>query len=237
MSNDFSEGWHTFPASIPELVGHQATYAVWGQHLADSPVIAMQPNWHALEAHDNPELAVWGLQSVTLHTSISDIGEEWPGEWPEALPSAHSTLMHANSCFGEPLLHAHNIALYQIKSALGLDWVVQCMFSEQGALQHLTFIRMHDWRHLEEKQPEPVPADSPQLPRPSAPVGLSAAGSPAPAAGWYEAILPYGHPMQAFVAKSDIRLVFREKAQRFPTLGVSPSSDEALVQWAWLRAD
>lgn len=236
MSKAFLDEWQTFPAAVSQFVGHQATHAVWEQHLADSPMTGMQPNWQTLEAHDTPELAVWGLQSVSLHTSVSDIGEEWPGEWPELLPAAQSTLPDANRLFGEPLLYAHHIALYQIQSALGLDWVVQCMFSEQGGLQHLTFIRMHDWRVLEEKHPELAPADSPEVPSPAAPIGLSAAGAPAPAAGWYEAILPYGHPMQAFVAKSDIRLVFREKAQRFPTLGVSPSSDEVLVQWAWLRA-
>lgn len=237
MSNAFSDPQRSFPASIPEFVGHQATYAAWQQHLADSPVIAMQPNWQAIEANDDPELAVWGLHSITLHTSVSDIGDEWPGGWPDALPAAQSTLVHANSCFGEPLLYAHNIALYQIQSPLGLSWVVQCMFSDLGALQHLTLIRMHDWQALAEKYPEPSSVDHPQAPAPAAPVGLSAAGSLAPATGWYEAILPYGHPMQAFVAGSDIRLVFREKAERFPTLGVSPSSDEALVQWAWLRAD
>lgn len=236
MSNAFLDGWQTFPAFIPEFVGHQATYAVWERHLADSPLIAMQPNWQALEVHDDPARAVWGLQSVTLHTAVSETGDEWLGEWPNVLPAGQSTLMHANACFGEPLLYAHGIALYQIQSPSGLDWVAQCMFNHQGELQHLSFIRMHDWRPLTENSPEPSLSNGPEVPGPPAAIGLIAAGALAPATDWYEAMLPLDHPMQAFFAGSDIRLVFREKAERFPSLGVSPKSDEALVQWAWLRA-
>ncbi len=62
------------------------------------------------------------------------------------------------------------------------------------------------------------------------------AGTIAPLTGWYEGWLPESHPMQMFFAKSDTRLVFREKGELFPNLGVTPQGDEAFVQWAWMRA-
>ena len=138
MSSALAELWQTLPAYIVEFVGHQASHAVWEQHLVHSPVIAMQPNWQMLDANEAPELTVWGLQSITLHTAISEMGDEWPGAWPSTLPAAKAGIAHSNACFGEPLLHAQNIALYQIQSPLGLDWVAQCMFTSQGGLQHLS---------------------------------------------------------------------------------------------------
>ena len=160
MSSALAELWQTLPAYIVEFVGHQASHAVWEQHLVHSPVIAMQPNWQMLDANEAPELAVWGLQSITLHTAISEMGDEWPGAWPSTLPAAKAGIAHSNACFGEPLLHAQNIALYQIQSPLGLDWVAQCMFTSQGGLQHLSFIKMHDWKPLLEKYVEASPAVS-----------------------------------------------------------------------------
>ena len=238
MANNIADLWRTFPAFIPEFVGHQATHEVWERHLAHCPVRAMQPNWQALEANDIPEQAVWGLQSVTLHTAVSEMGDEWPGEWPDILPAEKSTITHTNACFGEPLLHAQGIALYQIQSPQGLDWVAQCMFTGLGRLQHLTFVKMHDWKPLAVKYAEPVAElSTDQGPDSEFPISISAAGSLAPASGWYEAILPNGHPMQSFFAVSDTRLVFREPGERFPMLGVSPKTDESLVQWVWLRAD
>ncbi len=201
------------------------------------PVISMQPNWQALEANEAPELAVWGLQSITLHTAVSEMGDEWHGEWPQSLPAEKTTINHTNACFGEPLLHAQNIALYQIKSPLELDWVAQCMFTDMGRLQHLTFVKMHDWRPLAEKFTELATGEGLQESDPEQSVSVSAAGSQAPLSGWYEAILPIGHPMQSYFAVSDTRLVFREQGERFPNLGVTPRSDETLVQWVWLRAD
>ena len=237
MSSALADLWQTFPAFIPEYVGHQATHVVWERHLVHCPVISMQPNWQALEAHDTPELAVWGLQSVTLHTSASEMGEEWPAEWPDVLPAGKTTITHTNACFGEPLLYAQNIALYQIKSPQELDWVAQCMFTDLGRLQHLTFVRMHEWKPLVEKFTALATQNGSQQTDPEYVVSISAAGSLAPVSGWYEAILPNGHPMQSYFTVSDARLVFREQGERFPSLGVSPKSDEALVQWVWVRAD
>lgn len=237
MSSALAELWQTLPTYIVEFVGHQASHAVWEQHLVHSPVIAMQPNWQMLDANEAPELTVWGLQSITLHTAISEMGDEWPGAWPSTLPAAKAGIAHSNACFGEPLLHAQNIALYQIQSPLGLDWVAQCMFTSQGGLQHLSFIKMHDWKPLLEKYVEASPAVSEPEVGQDQPLGLCAAGSLAPREGWYEAVLPNGHPMQVFFAHSDIRLVFREKGEHFPALGVTPKSDEILVQWSWLRAN
>ena len=111
------------------------------------------------------------------------------------------------------------------------------MFTSQGGLQHLSFIKMHDWKPLLEKYVEASPAVSEPEVGPDQPLGLCAAGSSAPREGWYEAVLPNGHPMQVFFAHSDIRLVFREKGEHFPALGVTPKSDEILVQWSWLRAN
>ncbi|QIL80766.1 hypothetical protein G7047_13275 [Diaphorobacter sp. HDW4A] len=196
----------------------------------------MQPNWQVLEADDTPELAIWGLQSITLHTAVSEMGAEWPGQWPDALPAGKSTITHTNACFGEPLLHAQNIALYQIKSPSNLDWVAQCMFTDLGRLQHLTFVKMHDWKPLVQKLEDLSALQKQQTQGPSAAMELIAAGAQAPLSGWYEAILPNGHPMQSYFASSDTRLIFREQGERFPSLGVTPRADEALVQWLWLRA-
>ena len=163
-----------------------------------------------------------------------EAGSPWPGEWPPCLPAVDARLAHANECFGEPLIHAQGIALYQIKSPLGEDWVAQCAFTEEGQLQYLTFVKMHEWKPLngEGENPQIVdPRPSPKLSE----IGLSAAGTLAPANGWYEALLPAGHPMQPFYAKSEVRLVYRAQGELFPKLGVTPADDEALVQWAWIR--
>ena len=43
--------------------------------------------------------------------------------------------------------------------------------------------------------------------------------------------------MQKYFANSEARLVFRNEAEMFPTLGVTPKADEALVEWVWIRAE
>lgn len=235
----FMKLWSSFPPSITELVGHHANHGSWEQKLQEFPLHALQPNWQVLQSKEDgsaSQASVWGLQSLTLHTAASETGEAWSGEWPDALPADQSTIHHTNAIFGEPLLHSQGIALYQMQSPKGLSWAVHCMFSEWNKLQHLTFVRMHDWEPLSVSLPMSTTAlDRPAPEQPDAP-DWSPAGSQAPLQGWYEAILPPGHPMQAYFANSEMRLVFREQSEKFPTLGVTPESDESLVRWRWLRA-
>ena len=226
--------WNALPAYIANFLGHSATHSIWEAHLSHAPVHTMQPHWQVLEKGEDDKSTVWGLQSIALHTALSETGSPWPGEWPPCLPAVDARLAHANECFGEPLIHAQGIALYQIKSPLGEDWVAQCAFTEEGHLQYLTFVKMHEWKPLNGEGENPQVADTQSSPKLSE-VGLSAAGTLAPANGWYEALLPAGHPMQPFYAKSEVRLVYRAQGELFPKLGVTPADDEALVQWAWIR--
>lgn len=225
--------WSVFPVYIANFLGCSASLSTWETHLLDSPIHAMQPNWQLLEKGIEGNSPVWGLQSITFHTVLSEAGTPWMAKWPKCLPAGKTTIAHANECFGEPLVHAQGIALYQIKSPLNESWIAQCAFTEEGYLQHLTFAKMHEWKLLNEKG-EKQPVSDIQLPPQISKIGLSPAGASAPFKGWYEALLPAEHPMQPFYSKSEVRFVYREQGENFPKLGVTPADDEALVQWAWI---
>ncbi|MPM22451.1 hypothetical protein SDC9_68906 [bioreactor metagenome] len=224
--------WQVLPEGVLHFLGRKATHAVWERHLPLNPVAELQPNWQVLSEGASQDMGEWGLQSVTLQTEADE--SAWVGPWPEGLPGAKVNLAMANQFFGEPLIQDRTIALYQIQSPQDHGWVAQCLFDEHGRLESLTLVKMHDWLPLEEATAEGKgTADDVTV----EPVLRAAAGSRAQRAGWYEATLPASHPMQKYFANSETRLVFRKETEVFPTLGVTPKTDEALVEWVWIRAE
>lgn len=223
--------WQALPEAVVHFLGRKATHADWERHLPRHPVAELQPNWQVLSEGASQDMSEWGLQSVTLHTEV-DHDSAWAGPWPEGLPGAKANLAMANQFFGEPLIQDRTIALYQIQSPHDHGWVAQCLFDERGRLESLTLVKMHEWLPLAERAAEGAVASA---------VGeaalRAAAGTRARRAGWYEATLPTSHPMQKYFANSEARLVFRNETELFPTLGVTPKADEALVEWVWIRAE
>lgn len=217
------------PSHIANYLGRKASHADWESHLAINPVVGLSPQWQVLEEGET-EAAIWGLHSITVDTASGAAMQMWP----ESFPGGLARIEHARDFFGEPLIQDRDIAVFQIKSPEEQEYAALCTFTDQGRLQSLTMVRVHDWIPLAklsiDSQPmEPVGSILPV----AVPVGLCGAGAIAPLTGWYEGQLPEAHPMQAFFAKSDARLVFREKGERFPNLGVTPHTDEVLVQWSW----
>lgn len=232
-----SDLWTAFPSRITDYLGHQASGTTWEQHLALRPLADLSPTWQVVQAGTDQASTVWGLQSLTLHTPAAGEDEAWPGRWPEQLPGQHAGIEHFRTCFGEPLLHERQLAIFQTSGPHERTWAVQCMFTSTGQLHSLTIVRMHDWEVLQPlPQQDTTPAAAEAL-QADVSLAASAAASPAPRTGWYQAQLPAEHAMQAFFANSDMSLVFRREGERFPSLGVTPREDEALVQWHWLRAD
>ncbi len=233
MSSTF---WQALPSWVSTYLGRSASHAMWERNLAITPLTSCAPQWQSIEEGTSSDEAVWGLQSVTFHTSASSTGTPWSGAWPELLPGANAKLQHTKECFGLPLVHDQHLAIFQIQSPDGNSWVAQCSFARQGQLESLTLVRMHDWIPLADNAPKPA-TSTVELPHTLAAPDPSNAGSPAPRTGWYEAVLPYDLAMREFYANSDIRLVYRTIGDSFPRLGVRPSEDEALVQWHWIRAE
>lgn len=218
------------PSHITEYIGRKASYIDWERHFAINKMAGISPQWQVLEEGVTKDAAIWGLHSVTVETASTTTAQTWP----ESLPGEQATMEHARTLFGEPLMHQHGIAVFQITSPQGLDYAALCTFAEQGVLQSLTMIRVHDWLPLIRPLSDGQPIESIEEEVGVAePIEFCRASTLAPLTGWYEGRLPDWHPMQAFFAKSDTRLVFREKGERFPNLGVTPHTDEALVQWSW----
>lgn len=219
------------------FLGRRATHAVWERQLAIHPVADLQPNWQVLDEGVSQDSSEWGLQSITLNTDLDGGDYAWNGKWPDALPGTKADVHLATQLFGPPLIHDRTIAIYQISNPEGLAWVIQCLFGERGKLQSLTLVRMHEWQPLTDGH-NAIYADAQisDAPNSSSPL-RAAAGSRSQRAGWYEAELPAWHPMQSYFANSEARLVYRHRDEVFPTLGVTPKADEALVEWVWIRAE
>ena len=66
--------WDALPAYIANFLGHSATHSIWEAHLSHAPVHAMQPHWQVLEKGEDDKSTVCGLQSITLHTALSEAG-------------------------------------------------------------------------------------------------------------------------------------------------------------------
>lgn len=235
-SSTLSTLWQALPEGVVHFLGRKATHADWERRLAVHPVAELQPNWQMLSEDASQNMSEWGLQSVTLNTEADD-DSAWAGPWPEGLPGVKANLSMANQFFGEPLIQDRTIALYQIQGPHDHGWVAQCLFDERGRLESLTLVKMHEWLPLSERAVESrgsADADDSSIGESTL---RAAAGTRARRAGWYEATLPAAHPMQKYFANSEARLVFRNEAEMFPTLGVTPKADEALVEWVWIRAE
>ena len=220
------------PSHITEYIGRKASHTEWERHFAIKQMTGVSPQWQVLEEGVTKDAAIWGLHSVTVETASTATAQTWP----ESLPGEQATMEHARAFFGEPLMHQDGIAVFQITSPQGLDYAAMCTFAEQGVLQSFTMIRVHDWLPLVKPLSDGLPIESIEEEVAVAePVEFCGATTVAPLTGWYEGLLPDWHPMQAFFSLSDTRLVFREKGERFPHLGVTPREDEALVKWVWVR--
>lgn len=234
MTSSLSILWQALPDGAVNYLGRRASHSVWERHLAIHPVVDLQPNWQVLDEGASQDSSEWGLQSITLNTALAGEDDAWNGRWPDELPGANADEKLATQLFGTPLIHDRTIAIYQILGPEGLGWVAQCMFTERGKLLSLTLVRMHDWLPLgDHEQAVTLENATPK----EEPTVRASAGTRAKRAGWYEATLPSAHPMQTYFANSEARLVYRNRDEVFPTLGVTPRADEALVEWVWIRGE
>ncbi len=94
---------------------------------------------------------VWGLQSITLHTALSEPDHCWPHEWPQGItPTTQATdigrLFGADNADADSSIVTPTMTCFSVQGFDGQTWNMVCTFdSDTECLQTLSLIRAGDW--------------------------------------------------------------------------------------------
>lgn len=197
---------------------------------------------------------LWGLDSVTIHTSASSPVDHWK-HWPETLNAEKATLSSALALFGEPMMQSATMALFDVTGPEAQNWALHCEFDGHSSrLKTLTLARSDDWQSMPDvaiatdaNVPTSAvsnrkgPTEAVKVAAPVIDVATAAfavmCGSRGrvPKTGVYEGRLPPDHRDAAYFGQSQGRFVHRKEGSEMILLGVIPEADEAKVMWTWLR--
>ena len=106
-------------------------------------------NPHAPEAN-----RLWGLHSLTLHTTRSDPANHWTKSWPGGINPDTATAGDIVSLLAEDdddaVLMVDSMACFEVPGFDGRCWIVQCMFDPaRKTLLTFSLIRSGEWIHTQ----------------------------------------------------------------------------------------
>lgn len=93
---------------------------------------------------------VWGLQSITLHTALSEPDNFWPYDWPEGMAPATARAKDISQLFGvddaESAILTPTMTCFSVVGFEGQEWNMVCTFdSDTECLETFSLIRAGNW--------------------------------------------------------------------------------------------
>ena len=98
---------------------------------------------------DEP-LRIWGVQSITLHTHLSEPSNFWAFQWPEGVDPATAKATNIAQLFGaddpESALLTPTMTCFGVPGYEGQVWNMVCVFdSDTECLETFSLVRANEW--------------------------------------------------------------------------------------------
>ena len=105
---------------------------------------------HCINPDADEPLRIWGVQSITLHTPLSEPSNFWAFQWPEGVDPATAKATNIAQLFGaddpESALLTPTMTCFGVSGYEGQVWNMVCVFgSDTECLETFSLVRANEW--------------------------------------------------------------------------------------------
>lgn len=102
-------------------------------------------------------LRIWGVQSITLHTRLSEPSNFWAFPWPEGVDPTTTKATDISQLFGvvdpESALLTPTMTCFSVPGFEGQVWNMVCVFdSDTDCLETFSLVRANEWLNVPIKE-------------------------------------------------------------------------------------